>query len=70
MRTGKGQIGSADILVFKSYALEGVNPCLLQNIIDLIFPQLDRIFMWRVIFGHIPSACRGVKVVFIPKIGY
>lgn len=54
---------------YKSPGPDGIYPCLMQNGMDILIPQLIRIFRSSLLFGHIPESWREVKVVFIPKPG-
>ena len=54
---------------FKSAGKDKVFPALLQHALDIIINPLHEIFVASVALGHIPSAWRQVRVVFIPKPG-
>ena len=49
--------------------MDVVFPVLLQKNIKLLAPILSRIFRACNAYGHIPTAWRPTKVIFIPKVG-
>jgi hypothetical protein len=58
--------------IFKSFmsaVTDGIVPVHLQQGADHAVPHLSRLFRACMAYGFIPSACRQVKVTFIPKPG-
>lgn len=54
---------------FKSPGRDGIFPALIQRGLDTLMPHLRKLFIWSYVYGHVPKIWRGVKVIFIPKIG-
>lgn len=54
---------------FKSAGVDRIFPALLQQGLEILMPNMLRIFKASFIWGYIPKIWREAKVVFIPKAG-
>jgi ribonuclease HI len=54
---------------FKSPGKDGLFPALLQKGLEILMPHLRKLYIWSYTYGHVPEIWRGVKVIFIPKLG-
>jgi hypothetical protein len=54
---------------FKSAGTDEIVPVILQQGAEHVVPNLCRIFRACMAYGFIPTACRQVKLTFIPKPG-
>ena len=54
---------------YKSPGIDGIIPILLKEGIHVLSPILCKIYRACIAFGHVPTAWRHTKVIFIPKIG-
>ncbi len=54
---------------FKSAGEDGIFPAILQNCIECTIDIIVELFLASIHLQHIPISWRGVRVVFIPKLG-